>query len=198
MIDQQGLGESRERDAECEEKYAKELLDCDLVLWVVQADVRTHTPDEKFYGNLIKPHLAQGKSFIVALNKVDTMEPSDEWDADSCQPGLKQQENIRRKITVVSNLFKINESDVVAISIKKQYGIIALVETITRALPGERKVTFVNALKDENRSKSAKEEAKRGFFEATGKEVGKWIGGTEGKKLEKPSVKLLTVSSNHL
>ena len=58
-------------------------------------------------------------------------------------------------------------------------------ETITYALPKDKKVTFVNALKEENRSEEAKNEAKRGFFEALGEQIGATLLGDLGKDIGK-------------
>ncbi|MEH1926887.1 hypothetical protein [Nostoc sp.] len=73
-------------------------------------------------------------------------------------------------------------------------------ETITYAIPKDKKLTFVNSVLNENRSEKAKEEAKSGFFkvfdeftnkeeakrgifEGFGRDIGKSLAGESGKKI---------------
>jgi uncharacterized protein len=183
LVDLPGIGESQERDKEYKELYSKHLPEFDLVLWVLKADDKTFTSDEEFYHNIVKPHLEQGKPFIIVLNQVDKVEPYREWDEANCVPGQKQQKNIDAKRNLVTERFGIDITNVIPVSVNDNYNLITLVETITYALPKNKKVTFVNSLKDENRSEKAKEEAKRGFFEALGEEIGDFFGNFTGNKI---------------
>lgn len=185
LVDLPGVGESRERDVEYKDLYSKQLPELDVVLWVLKADDRAFTSDEEFYHNVIKPHLEQGKPFIIVLNQVDKVDPSDEWDRENNVPGCKQQQHIDQKIQFVARIFEIDSKAVIPVCANKSYNLITLVETITYAISKEKKVTFVNSVKEENRSEKAKEEAKRGFFEALGEKIGEFIGGLQGKDLGK-------------
>ncbi len=185
LVDLPGIGESRERDREYKDLYSKHLPEFDLVLWVLKADDKAFSSDEEFYHNIVKPHLEQGKPFIIALNQVDKVEPFREWDIANCVPGLQQQKNIDAKTKIVAERFGIDITAVVPVSANENYNLITLVETITYALPKDKKVTFVNSLKDENRSEKAKEEAKRGLFEALGEQIGAFLGGDIGKDVGK-------------
>jgi len=185
LVDLPGIGESRERDREYKDLYSKHLPDFDLVLWVLKADDRAFSSDEQFYHNIVKPHLEQGKPFIIVLNQVDKVEPFREWDVAKGVPGHQQQKNIDAKSKVVAEKFGIDITHVVPVCANENYNLTKLVETITYALPKDKKATFVNALKEENRSEKAKEEAKRGFFEALGEQIGANLGGDLGKSIGK-------------
>jgi uncharacterized protein len=191
LVDMPGIGESRERDREYKDLYSKHLPEFDLVLWVLKADDKTFSSDEEFYHNIVKPHLEQGKPFIIALNQVDKVEPYREWDIANRLPGNQQQINIDAKSKHVAERFGIDITAVVPVSANENYNLITLVETITYALPKDKKVTFVNSLKDENRSEKAREEAKRGFFEAIGEFLGGIIMGEEGKDVGRVAGKIV-------
>jgi len=191
LVDLPGAGENQKRDVEYKNLYSKLLPDIDVVLWVIKADDKAFSSDEDFYHSVIKPHLEQGKPFIIVLNQVDKVHPYREWDIQNCKPGQEQQNNINAKIKLVAENFDIDSKNVVPVSCTDEYNLITLVETITYAIPKQKKVTFLNAVKDENRSEKSKEEAKRGFFEWLGETIGEWIGGEGSKKFLKESGSLL-------
>ncbi|MEJ6485994.1 GTPase [Nostoc punctiforme UO1] len=195
LVDLPGAGESQKRDLEYKDLYSKQLPDLDVVLWVLKADDKAFSSDEDFYHNVIKPHLEQGKPFIIVLNQVDKVHPYREWDTENCKPGQQQQNNIDAKIKLVAEKFDVDSKNVIPVSSADKYNLITLVETITYAIPKQKKVTFVNAVKDENRSEKSKEEAKRGFFEWLGEEIGEFIAGEDGKKIGKTAGSLIDKSS---
>jgi len=88
-------------------------------------------------------------------------------------------------VKVVAQKFGIDSKAVIPVSCDEKYNLITLVDTITYAIPKEKKVTFVDSVKKENRSEKAKEEAKRGFFEALGEQIGEYIAGLTGKDFGK-------------
>lgn len=185
LVDLPGIGESRERDREYKHLYSKHLPEFDLVLWVLKADDKAFSSDEEFYHNIVKPHLEQGKPFIIVLNQVDKVEPFREWDIANRVPGDQQQKNIDAKSKVVAERFGIDIRAVVPVCANENYNLITLVETITYAVPKDKKVTFVNSMKDENRSEKAKEEARQGFFEALAEQRGATLLGDLGKNIGK-------------
>lgn len=185
LVDLPGVGESQERDMEYKDLYSKQLPELDVVLWVLKADDRAYSSDEEFYHKILRPHLEQGKPFIIVLNQVDKVDPSDEWNRENKVPGCKQQQHIDQKIQSVAQIFGIDSKAVIPVCANKNYNLITLVETITYAIPKEKKVTFVNTVKEENRSEKAKAEAKRGFFEALGEKIGEFIAGLQGKDFGK-------------
>ncbi|WP_196524950.1 GTPase family protein [Nostoc commune] len=191
LVDFPGAGENQERDMEYKALYSKHLPDIDVVLWVLKADDRAFSTDEEFYHNVVKPHLEQGKPFIIVLNQIDKVEPSSEWDRKNRIYGTEQQKNIDDKIKVVAEKFRIDRKNIIPVSCADKYNLVTLAETITFAIPKEKKVTFVNSVKDENRSEKAKEEAKKGFFEGLGEQSGEFIAGDSGKNIGRTIGKLL-------
>ena len=65
LIDVPGAGESNERDEQYGKLYASLLPELDLVLWVIKADDRAMASDERFYKNIVKPHIEDGKPFFM-------------------------------------------------------------------------------------------------------------------------------------
>jgi len=149
----------------------------------LKADDKAFRSDEEFYHNVVKVHLADGKPFILVLNQVDKVEHFREWNVKDCQPGRQQQANIAAKRKVVAEKFDIALAAVVPVSAAERYNLVTLVETITYALPKEKKIPFFSAVKEENRSQQAKEDAKQGFFEALGEKIGEVVGGNPGKAI---------------
>ncbi|MEH2129861.1 MAG: hypothetical protein V7K86_04205 [Nostoc sp.] len=180
--------------------YSKQLPELDVVLWVIKADDKALTTDLYFYENVVKPHLVQGKPFIIAMNQVEKVEPMGEWDSNNRIPGCEQQKNIDAKIKDVAKKFGLDTKNVIPVSCGKKYNVVTLVETITYAIPKDKKLTFVNSVLNENRSEKAKEEAKSGFFkefdeftnkeeakrgifEGFGRDIGKSLAGESGEKI---------------
>ncbi|MBN3897253.1 MAG: 50S ribosome-binding GTPase [Nostoc sp. NOS(2021)] len=168
LVDFPGVGENQERDMEYKTLYSEQLPELDVVLWVLKADDRAFSTDEEFYHNVVKPHLVQGKPFIIVLNQVEKVEPMGEWDSNNSIPGCEQQKNIDAKIKDVAKKFGLDTKNVIPVSCGKKYNVVTLVETITYAIPKDKKLTFVNSVLNENRSEKAKEEAKSGFFKEFG------------------------------
>lgn len=181
LVDFPGIAESRDRDAEYRDLYSKWLPDLDVVLWVLNAHTRDFLQDEEFYHNVVKFHLRQGKPFVIVLNQVDIVTPSREWNEKDRQPGYQQQENIAAKQKFIAEKFKVDPVVVVPVSAMERYNLVSLVETITYALPKEKKAPFVDKVKEENRSERVKEDAKQGFFEALGEQIGEVVGSKPGK-----------------
>jgi len=200
LVDLPGAGENRKRDLEYKNLYSKLLPDIDVVLWVLKADDKAFSSDEDFYHNVIKPHLEQGKPFIIVLNQVDKVHPYREWDIQNCKPGQEQQNNINAKIKLVAEKFGVDSKIVVPVSCTDKYNLITLVETIIFAIPKEKKITFLNSVKHEHRSEKAKVEAKRGFWESvseyfTGSDFGKSLDTLFGKD---PLVNVLDLISKRI
>ncbi|WP_190233962.1 GTPase family protein [Nostoc sp. 'Peltigera membranacea cyanobiont' 213] len=164
LVDLPGVGGNPEEDIKYKDLYSKQLPELDVVLWVLKADDKALTTDLYFYENVVKPHLVQGKPFIIAMNQVEKVEPMGEWDSNNRIPGCEQQKNIDAKIKDVAKKFGLDTKNVIPVSCGKKYNVVTLVETITYAIPKDKKLTFVNSVLNENRSEKAKEEAKSGFF----------------------------------
>lgn len=166
LIDVPGAGESILRDEEYSELYAELLPELDLVLWLIKADDRAFSRDEKFYKNIVKPHIDQGKPFFFVLNQVDKIEPIREWNDEKHEPSEKQFFNIHKKIKDVANYFNIAESRIIPISVTEKYNLEKLVDEFIRALPPEKTITTFIAVNDQFKTTSTKD-----YMNETAKEV---------------------------
>ena len=143
LLDVPGIGENAERDKEYTELYIRILEEADMVLWVIKADDRTFTVDEEFYKQIVFPHIGQGKPFVVAVNQVDKMEPSCEWNWDNGQPGPTQGGNIQKKLQEVARQLgdELETQQIIAVSAQQAYQLDKLVSTLIERLPVEKRFT---------------------------------------------------------
>lgn len=165
LLDVPGVGESQDRDKEYAVLYRDLLPQLDLVIWVLKGDDRAFSSDQEFYQNLVKPHMEQGKPFVIALNQVDKIEPFREWNTELRQPGAKQQEHIQQKRASVAGFFGLSLSRVIPVSANEQYGLVELLDTMITELPNDKKITVFKQAQQEYRSERSQEEATRGWWE---------------------------------
>ncbi|WP_250229708.1 GTPase family protein [Anaeropeptidivorans aminofermentans] len=168
LIDVPGVGESRNRDEEYAELYAKLMPELDLVLWVIKADDRALASDESFYKNIVRSHIQEGKPFFFVLNQVDKIEPFREWDNRRHIPSPAQFQNINVKVLELSRFFEVPASAIICVSASERYNLTELVNEIIFALPNERKITFYKEVGPEFQSEVAGEYVKKGFLEIAG------------------------------
>lgn len=160
LLDVPGVGENLQRDEEYSELYRKLLPELDMVLWVLKADDRAYSVDIDFYTNVVKPHLQQGKPFILVLNQVDKIEPFRDWDGENRKPGPSQAQNIALKAANVSTHFQVKQSLVVPVSADEKFDLTKLVDEIIFSLPDEKKVSIAREVPAENLSTESKAEVK--------------------------------------
>lgn len=165
LVDVPGVGESYERDQEYTQLYTNLLPELDVVLWLLKSDDRAYEPDQRFYKEIVKPHLDQGKPFFIVLNQVDMIKPHRKWDEKNHKPGSEQLENIKRKLSSVSDFFSLPPEQIIAVSAEEQYNLAFLIEKIIFALPKEKKITFAAKVNEENVSVSSRKEAEKGFWD---------------------------------
>ncbi len=182
LLDVPGLGENSTRDSEYSELYSKLLPELDLVLWVLKADDRAFTVDQKFYLDNVKPHLKEGKPFFFVINQADKIEPFREWDEVKKLPGSKQSANLREKTAIVAEYFNAQASSIICVSASEKYNLPKLVEEIIFALPPEKLVTFAAKVKKENISTVAARHIEKATaqYVTTGAGIGAAIGGLIG------------------
>lgn len=176
LVDVPGLGESKKRDVEYKSLYRSLLPELDLVLWILKADERAYSIDQEFYFEQVKPHLEQGKPFLIVLNQVDNVQPK-EWDSQEKRPGPQQHINIQKKKEVVAEIFDYPLSKILEVSANEKYNLIQLVDEMIYALPAEKKITVLQSIDDEWVSSNAKEEAARGMMETALGGIGGGIAG---------------------
>lgn len=169
LLDVPGVGESGDRDTEYAAMYRNLLPELDLVLWVLKADDRAYSVDIDCYNNVVKPHLAAGKPFIVVLNQVDKIEPFREWNVTDCRPGPTQARNIESKVVSVASSFNLKQSQIIAVSAEEKFGLATLVDEIIFSLPDEKKLAVAREVDIDNLSTKAKAEVK----ESTSRVIGR-------------------------
>lgn len=177
LIDVPGVGENSKRDEEYGKLYNNLLPELDLVLWVLKADDRAMASDEKFYKNIVKPHIEEGKPFFFVLNQVDKIEPFREWDEKKKEPSPNQFQNIHRKIDDLARIFDIASSKIIPISAAQgqEYNLTELVDEIIRGLPKEKKITTFKAIDDQFKSEKTTEDVKRSWIDVIGEAIDKVV-----------------------
>ena len=168
LFDLPGVGENQERNVEYGNLYSKLLPDLDVVLWVLKGDDRAYAEDERFYKNVVKPHIDQVDHplvFFFVLNQVDKIEPYREWDIDNRKPGVNQLSNIDEKSSFVADSFGIPKVKIIPVSASDKYNLEALVDTIVHHLPKKKRVGFVRQLEEGTVSKETEKEIKKTLWE---------------------------------
>lgn len=189
LLDVPGVGEDPERDEEYSALYQSLLPELDIVLWVLKADDRAYSVDLDFYHHLVKPHLDQGKPFIMVLNQVDKVEAFREWDCGRNCPGSNQARNIDLKVSGVASNFGLKRSIVLPVSADEKFGLAKLVDEIIFSLPDEKKLSVAKEVKPEILSRGARDEVQGAFSRvvtrtiagaASGAAVGARVAGKAG------------------
>ncbi|MFM1272666.1 GTPase family protein [Yersinia enterocolitica] len=164
LVDLPGVGESEQRDREYESLYRNILPELDLILWIIKADDRALSVDERFYRDIIDAH--RGKILFV-VNQADKIEPCDEWDGARQKPSPLQKINLSHKLRDIRSRFSPN-NPVCAISAKHEWGLVQMVDNLMRALPAIASSPFQTQLNDNLRSHSVKESARTDFGKSVG------------------------------
>lgn len=155
-----------------------------MVLWVIKADDRAMASDEKFYKNIVKPHIKQGKPFFFVVNQVDKIEPFREWDVERKEPGPVQFKNIDRKVKDLAGIFDVAQSKVIPVSANEKYNLVNLVDEIIRALPKEKKITVFRAVDESLQSEKTKGDVKHSWLDVVLDTVNDVVGGIIDKGID--------------
>ena len=96
-----GIGESEYRDIEYLKMYGNFMDYVGVVVYVMRADARDHTIDEKAYKVICNSK--NNKKIIIAINQCDKIEPISRggWD----YPTVEQMKNIKSKIDFLQKKF---------------------------------------------------------------------------------------------
>lgn len=140
--------------------------------------------DEKFYKNIVKPHITQGKSFFFVVNQVDKIEPFREWDVERQEPGPVQFQNIHRKVDDLAGIFDVAQSKVIPVSANENYNLVNLVDEIIRALPKEKKITVFRAVDESLQSEKTKGDVKHSWLDVVLDTVNNVVGGIIDKGID--------------
>lgn len=167
LLDLPGVGESEHRDREYQALYRRQLPQLDLVLWVIKADDRALSVDERFYREVIGTHRHK---VLFVVNQVDKLEPCHEWNATTGSPSSCQKINLSHKLSDIRQLFTPSHP-VCAISARTGWGLGPLVETMMRSLPARASSPLSAQLHETLRSEPVKSQARDRFGEAAGEVV---------------------------
>ncbi|EQA4053029.1 GTPase family protein [Citrobacter freundii] len=167
LVDLPGVGESEVRDREYQALYRRQLPQLDLVLWVIKADDRALSVDERFYREVIGSHRHK---VLFVVNQVDKLEPCHEWDATCGSPSSRQKINLSRKLSDIRQLFTPS-NPMCAVSARTGWGLGSLVETMMRSLPARASSPLSAQLHETLRSEPVKSQARDRFGEAAGEVV---------------------------
>ncbi|CAQ86051.1 conserved hypothetical protein [Photorhabdus asymbiotica] len=164
LVDLPGVGESEQRDEEYEYLYRKVLPELDLILWIIKADDRAFSIDERFYRRVIAGY-QQRVLFVV--NQADKIEPSHEWNSISNTPSHNQSANMEARLESIRHLFS-SHLPVCAVSARKEWNLPSMVETMMRCLPDRAASPLATQLHGRLCSEPVKKQAREGFGDAVG------------------------------
>ncbi|CCG86500.1 GTPase family protein [Erwinia piriflorinigrans] len=164
LVDLPGVGESEQRDSEYESLYRKVLPDLDLILWVIKADDRAFSVDERFYRRVMSDH-QQRVLFVV--NQADKIEPCHEWYVTGNAPSPPQLVNIEARLESIRQLFSPHHP-VCVVSARTEWNLPAMVETMMRSLPDRATSPLVTQLHGRLCSEPVKKQAREGFGNVVG------------------------------
>jgi small GTP-binding protein len=163
LVDVPGVGESEKSDMKYFNLYKKIIPEMDLILWLIKADDRAFSIEERFYKQVVKPHIYT-KPFIVVINQVDKIAPTSDWDKKNCHPGLHQKKNILEKRKVVCELFNLERNRVIEISAIEKYNLGKLLTKTIQILPNSKRISILREAKKEFITKKAEKGAEEGFL----------------------------------
>ncbi|QLK87110.1 GTPase family protein [Arsenophonus endosymbiont of Aphis craccivora] len=164
LLDLPGVSESEQRDTEYESLYRRILPELDLILWVIKADDRAFSADERFYKLVMTDH-QQRTLFIV--NQADKIEPRHEWYVTGNAPSLNQLVNIEARLKSIRQLFSPYHP-VCAVSARTEWNLPSMVETMMRCLPDRATSQLAAQLHGRLCSEPVKKQAREGFGNAVG------------------------------
>lgn len=124
-----GIGESEYRDQEYLEMYANFMDYVGVVVYIMRADARDHSIDEKAYKKLFKSSKDLSK-VIVAINQCDKVEPLTRgaWH----KPTDDQMDNIQKKINFIQKNFQTMHN-IIPYSASTGWNINSIAEEIVKA-----------------------------------------------------------------
>ena len=97
VIDMPGLGEDIELDEEYAKIYERTLPEADIVLYVIQADVKALKEDQRILRDIVQNVMGNLKGrLVVGLNQVDKIGPG-RWNTKFNYPSPDQEDNINRR-----------------------------------------------------------------------------------------------------
>lgn len=164
LIDLPGVGESEQRDKEYESLYRNILPELDLILWVIKADDRAFSVDERFYKLVMTDH---HQRILFIVNQADKIEPSHEWYVTGNAPSPHQLVNIEARLASIRQLFSPHHP-VCAVSARTEWNLPSMVETMMCCLPDRATSPLATQLHGRLCGEPIKKQAREGFGNAVG------------------------------
>ncbi|EAP9887865.1 GTPase family protein [Salmonella enterica] len=164
LIDLPGVGESEQRDKEYESLYRNILPELDLILWVIKADDRAFSVDERFYRRVMTGYQ---QLFLFVVNQADKIEPCHEWFVTSNAPSPHQLVNIEARLASIRQLFSPHHP-VCAVSARTEWNLPSIIETMMCCLPDRATSPLATQLHGRLCSEPVKKQAREGFGNAVG------------------------------
>jgi len=142
VVDAPGLGEDIKRDPQYLSMYKKNLLKCDVILWILTARNRAVALEQYYLRKLKKFH----DSIVFAINQVDLIEPLN-WNVKINLPSREQLHDL--KIIVKDRSEKIASTinrriTIIPYSAKMKYNLEELFKFIIDKCPTDRRWIFNN------------------------------------------------------
>ncbi|MGP0945487.1 GTPase family protein [Serratia sp. CY74737] len=166
LVDFPGIGETPELDSLYQRLYQTWSGRLDLIVWVLKADERAWNDDIRCYRQLVSQG-ADPARFLFVLNQADKIEPCREWDIATCQPSLRQQQNLQEKVTQVNTVFS-PVHPVLAVSASEGFNIPGWVETLITVLPDKASSAVARQFEPEYRTEKVTTTAQEGFSRVVG------------------------------
>ena len=137
VIDMPGLGQDIELDEKYKEFYRQVLPSVDVVLYVLQADMRALKEDQEILRDIVQNVMGNLKGhLVVGLNQVDKLRPGN-WNEKFNYPSPEQEDNIHRRCRDIqeklSKSLSIKVEQVEYYSALKRYRLYELLAAIIKA-----------------------------------------------------------------
>ncbi len=136
VVDMPGLGEDLRRDPEYLKIYQDVLPGCDVILWIIQADLRTLAEDQRMWMSLTSGRMVgRQQRIVIGVNQVDKIGPG-EWDTRLNFPSPEQENSIKRRCKDIRTKLSdvgIRPKHVAYYSAYRRYGLYDLLSSIVGA-----------------------------------------------------------------
>ncbi|WP_275075306.1 GTPase family protein [Providencia rettgeri] len=162
FMDLPGVGESLERDNEYHQLYRHLLPELDFIIWVLKADDRAWSSDERCYRFLTEQCGYPPNRFLFVLNQADKIEPCRQWDEQRHQPSFEQAANLALKQQAVVTAFKPHHP-VMTVSAAESFQLTELAEQLIQALPAKASSGVARQLNTAYRTPSVEASARNDF-----------------------------------
>lgn len=137
VIDMPGLGEDLSLDAQYKEVYRRVLPNVDVVLYLVQANMKAMKYDQRILRDIVQDVMGNLRGrIVIGLNQVDKIEPAN-WNLRFNYPSPQQEDNINRRCQDIqkklSQELSLGISQIEYYSATKRYRLYNLLAALIKA-----------------------------------------------------------------